>query len=37
MYLILQPIMDRTSPVMMIPESQEESEDTKYIVMPMRI
>lgn len=30
-------IMDRTSPVMMIPESQEESEDTKYIVMPMRI
>lgn len=30
-------IMDRTSPAMMIPESQEESEDTKYIVMPMRI
>ena len=30
-------VMDRTSPVMMIPESQEESEDTKYIVMPMRI
>lgn len=30
-------IMDQSSPVMMIPEVQEESEDTKYIVMPMRI
>ena len=30
-------VMDQSSPVMMIPEVQEESEDTKYIVMPMRI